>query len=201
MMSMCLFELNTVGRSPWCSLFTRDEWIGFQYQRDLTFYYQSSYGHPMSLGIGSNYVGAVLDLLRDDSMEESIFASFTHDTDITPVLVPLGLFDDGRDLPNDHIAFNSLFKSSQIVPMGARLVIERLRDEEDDQYVRIKVGDSVIPLSGCTSGPGFSCALDLFIDRVNDNLGNVTYIETCHPDEDLPQNLTFFWDWRTQDYN
>ncbi|ODV97865.1 hypothetical protein PACTADRAFT_31291 [Pachysolen tannophilus NRRL Y-2460] len=197
MMSLCGFELNVRGDPVWCKLFTKDEWVAFGYQRDLDFYYRASYGHSLAVAIGSNYANATATLLKEGPSEVGkLFFSFSHDTDITPVVAAMGLLQSASHLSVDQIDFFSPFKCSQIVPMGAKVVVERLKCSTDGKaYARIILNDSVIPLANCSDGPGFSCEVNDYHERIIRGLKGTTYTEVCQIDEDLPQSLEVYWNW------
>lgn len=42
MQSICAYEYNALGGSPFCGLFTEGEWEGFEYTLDLEYYYDYS---------------------------------------------------------------------------------------------------------------------------------------------------------------
>jgi len=41
MSSICPFQINALGYSPFCDIFTKKEWRDFNYARDLSTYYES----------------------------------------------------------------------------------------------------------------------------------------------------------------
>ena len=41
MQEMCGFEITVRGRSDWCDVFTQDEFLSFEYARDLLHYYRA----------------------------------------------------------------------------------------------------------------------------------------------------------------
>jgi len=43
MSQLCPFQVNALGYSPFCDLFTEKEWMDFNYARDLATYYASGY--------------------------------------------------------------------------------------------------------------------------------------------------------------
>lgn len=199
---ICGYELNVRGYSPFCELFSHDEYVLNNYQNDLSFFYSSGPGNNMSMYAGWSQLNATLALLNDDDNPNKIWLSFIHDTDVELFHSALGLFDPSEPLPVDHIRFTDPYHHIDPIPMGARLIIEKLKDKNGDYYVRFIVNGSVKPSNGCTSGPGFSCALSDFEKYVDDRFGDFDIYEICDSDPDLPQNLTFYWDWEgNQDYN
>jgi hypothetical protein len=43
MSNICPFQVNALGYSPFCDIFTGNEWRNFNYARDLATYYGSGY--------------------------------------------------------------------------------------------------------------------------------------------------------------
>jgi len=43
MSTICPFQINALGRSPFCDIFEEKEWMDFNYVRDLGSYYGSGY--------------------------------------------------------------------------------------------------------------------------------------------------------------
>ncbi|KAH9827268.1 acid phosphatase PHO1-like [Teratosphaeria destructans] len=64
MQELCGFETLAAGRSPWCDVFTHEEWEHFAYARDLLHYYRSGPGNPFSTTLGLPWLNATANLLR-----------------------------------------------------------------------------------------------------------------------------------------
>jgi len=43
MLRICPFQINALGSSPFCDIFTEKEWRDFNYARDVGVYYGSGY--------------------------------------------------------------------------------------------------------------------------------------------------------------
>lgn len=126
---------------------------------------------------------------------ESINHLFSvHDGDIAPFLTALGLFadpDDGLFLPTEHLANWRVWKTSSVLPMGARIILERMtcssEDDESGVYVRVNINDRIVPLPFCLDGPGRSCSLSAFEEYVTQRGHGIgPFGEVCglegHPD-------------------
>lgn len=112
------------------------------------------------------------------------------------MLAALGLFEDAEHLPVDRIAKDRKWKTSQITPMGGRIIFERLtcsaRDAKKEIYVRLNVNDGIVALEGCSDGPGSSCPLDGFLEHVK-RRGEIggDFRKICGLAEGAPDRLTF----------
>lgn len=113
------------------------------------------------------------------------------------MLAALGLFEDAVDLPVDGtIPQDRAWKTSQITPMGGRITFERLTCKPHhtpaETYIRLNVNDGIVPLKGCSSGPGESCQLGEFfkyVKRRGKEAG--VFAEVCGLGEDAAKGLSF----------
>ncbi|RCK58767.1 putative acid phosphatase DIA3 [Candida viswanathii] len=190
------FEINVRGYSPFAGIFTLDEYIRNEYRNDVGNYYGTGPGNEAVKVIGTPMVEAFLKILQDDTRK--ITLSFTHDTDIEMYLTALGLIVPSEDLPVDRVPFPNPYSAAELLPQGARTYTEKLKCGEK-QYVRFIVNDAVYPFPGCSSGPGFTCELNEFVQKVKDRLNGVDFKEQCKVDG--PGELTFYWDYTTTKYD
>jgi acid phosphatase len=75
MQEMCGFEIMARGSSPWCAVFTEQDWRDFEYARDLIHYYRAGPGNPYSGSMGWLLLNATAALLRDGPVAGSLFFS------------------------------------------------------------------------------------------------------------------------------
>lgn len=215
LMKITGYELNNRAMSPWVDVFTLEEWIANRYMNDLFYYYYTGPGNPGSKAIGSVWAKAVTDLMNKSPSESdgsfsnstngasygNMYWSFCHDTNVIPVAVALGLANLKKDLPLDTISFENKFVSTQIVPMGGHITLEKLKcsssatqssnssSPSDSYYVRALINEAVVPWENCSSGPGFSCNLGNFTEMMNQL---PDYNKKCQNPKDFPQKTTFF---------
>lgn len=64
MQEICGFETLAKGSSPWCDVFTHDEWRHFEYARDLLHYYRSGAGNKYGATMGWLWLNATTSLLQ-----------------------------------------------------------------------------------------------------------------------------------------
>ncbi|KAG0677795.1 acid phosphatase pho5 [Pichia californica] len=202
-MTYCGFEMNVRGESKFCDAVTQDTIVGFGYERDLYYFYSNGPGYNMSWVSGSAYANATATLLKDNNTEENLYFSFTHDTDITRLLTFLGLIDLDEELPVDHVEFYKFYSATEVVPIGARFITERMNcynatTNEDDTFIRILINEQVIPIPDCSSGPGFSCPIDYFLSFIDSNI--LDFPTLCNMNSSTPQYVSFYWDWKSGKY-
>ncbi|KAF3017972.1 acid phosphatase pho5 [Penicillium rubens] len=138
MQEMCGFETMVRGTSQWCEVFTEQDWYNFEYARDLLLYYRAGPGNIYAGAMGWLWLNATTGLLHDGPIVGSMFLSFVHDGDIAPFLTALGIFTGDKKLLPTHIAANREWRISPVLPMGARITIERLScppEHEDPQVL------------------------------------------------------------------
>ncbi|OWB80964.1 hypothetical protein B5S32_g5297 [[Candida] boidinii] len=209
LLNYCAFELNINGNSSICNKFSPEVFNEFEYIRDLELWYNKGPGYYLSELMGSIYVNATLTLMEDTQEDSNkLWISLSHDTDLIFFLTSLGLFDNHDNLNLKEIQFSRFFKTSEIVPMGGRIVIERISSNENSdsnktkKYIRLKINDSVIPIPNCQEGPGYSCPIEKLRKIFNKKLiNNENYIEICKIKSNKPQYLSFYWDYKDIDYS
>ncbi|KAI0717448.1 phosphoglycerate mutase-like protein [Cerioporus squamosus] len=137
-----------------------------------------------------------------------LIMSFTHDNNLPPVLSALGLwntssFPDVYPLSPTRPDPRRTFRSSHLVSFRGYVALERLSCDAHDpatsvkhaanqlvlgpgasadaqKYVRIKINNAVVPVPGCTSGPGSSCQLASFAAYVDARAAVAgDFVETC----------------------
>ncbi|RAL11045.1 putative MFS transporter [Aspergillus homomorphus CBS 101889] len=154
MQEMCGFETLVRGSSPWCEVFGRDDWENFEYARDLLHYYRAGPGNPYAGAMGWLWLDATTSLLRAGPGAGTLFFSFVHDGDIAPFLTALDVMKDPKydpALPVTHVARDRVWRTSSVMPMGGRIVLERMTclsevagaDGTAESYLRVSINDKI----------------------------------------------------------
>ncbi|KAI4163546.1 MAG: hypothetical protein LQ342_002818 [Letrouitia transgressa] len=219
MQEMCGFETLVRGSSPWCEAFTQEDWLNFEYARDVIHYYRAGPGNPYGAAMGWLWLNATTNLLVRGPSVGQIFFSFVHDGDIVPMLAALNLLPSTHHLPVTHREASRSWKLSQVVPMNGRIIFERLHcdgsalpatakrqaqpkgprqtppekaDPYKSSFVRININDGVVALPGCANGPGSSCAVEdfaAFVRKRGEEIGG--FRETCGLGRNASARITF----------
>lgn len=204
LLSLCMYDLNAAGSSPWCEYFDSEDWAAYDYFREIDYYYYSGNGNPTVPALGSIVANATLKIMQTEHADNvnDLYLSFSHEANILMLLTAFGVVNPDHDLPYEYPEFTSRWKTSNLVPMGARFAIERLScanttdPSVNEHFVRFVINDAVIPHDTCVSGPGFSCPIDEFVkiteSRLQDPIEKCGINETYTYDKDL----TFYWDWQ-----
>ncbi|CAK7200124.1 acid phosphatase pho5 [Sporothrix eucalyptigena] len=199
LMQMAAFELNVRAYTPWAEAFTLDEWVSYGYIWDLMYYYCVGPGSDYQTAVGQVYTNATRVLMEAGPTSGSMFWSFVHDTNITPVIAALGLDVPENHLPNDTIPFPNKYRAADIVPMGGHLTLERMTCNATVKsaagvYVRAVINEAVVPFNTCQNGPGYSCPLANYSAIVDTA---PRFDEKCNTSSTYPQYLEFFWNYNT----
>ncbi|KAK9480876.1 histidine phosphatase superfamily [Lipomyces japonicus] len=195
MQEMCGFEMLARGvsdrprdHSPWCAVFTRREWEEFEYARDLLHYYRSGPGCKYSHPLGFLYLNATSHLISQGPEKAgSYFFSFAHDGDIVPLLSTLGVLPEPSSMSSRHANLDRTWKTSRIVPMGGRVVFERVscHDHADHRQIGIRLilNDGLVSFPGCedyefaiggsSSSSTKICPMHVFMDLVGQKVDEV----------------------------
>ncbi|TYZ62997.1 hypothetical protein PybrP1_009803 [[Pythium] brassicae (nom. inval.)] len=169
MMDLCMYEMNLSGKDQrhFCMLFTDDEWVNYGYNKDLGYFHDSSWGNPLARTTGLPYVKAVGKLLAQPKTAscQNIYVAFSHDTQLMAFMTAYGLNKDAA-MAGEAVDRDRRLRSSRMVPMGARLVTERLNCGTQGSFVRALVNDAVVPFEDCKDGPGLSCSIEKHLVRL-----------------------------------
>ncbi|OCK74404.1 3-phytase [Lepidopterella palustris CBS 459.81] len=146
MQSICAYEMGYIGSSSFCSLFTLEEWDGFENTLDMEYYNDYAWGNPTGRAQGIGYLQELLARLQNEYIPVSnssvnstltnnaasfplgrpFYADFTHDDIIISVLTAMSL-DYLRDPPS-LTAFppdpHRKFILSHLTPFTGRLITE-----------------------------------------------------------------------------
>jgi acid phosphatase len=175
MQEMCGFEITVRGSSQWCDVFTQDEFLSFEYARDILHYYRAGPGTKYGSTMGWLWLNATKNLMLQGPEAGPFFFSFVHDGDIAPMITALDIITDREHLPLDRIPETRKWRKSQVTPMGGRIIFELLscaatsqpHGSSVQQFVRININDGITELPDCHSGPGRSCPLAEYAARVD----------------------------------
>jgi hypothetical protein len=194
MMDLCPF--NTVADSegflsPFCALFTEDEWHAYDYYQSLGKYYGFSWGNPLGATQGVGFTNELIARLTntpvddhtatnstlDDSKQTFpiggktvLYADFSHDNDLTGIFSAMGLYNETAPLLNttmQSVQDTNGYSASWTVPFAARAYFEKMSCVgASEEFVRILVNDRVLPLKTCGGDYLGRCTLSNFVDSL-----------------------------------
>lgn len=190
-MDICAFETvaNTPDASqlsPFCSLFTEEEWLQYDYYQSLGKYYGYGDGNPLGATQGVGFVNELIARLTNTPVEDhttvnhtldsnpetfplnaTLYADFSHDNTIASIHAALGLYNGTKKLSTTRVqsvAETNGYSAAWTVPFSARTYVEMMQcSSENEPFVRILVNDRVVPLHGCEVDSLGRCKRDDFV--------------------------------------
>ncbi|KAG8934951.1 hypothetical protein FRC02_008933 [Tulasnella sp. 418] len=210
--SMCAYETVALGYSKFCELFTEEEWKGFGYSLDLSFWYNSAFGSPVARVQGIGYIQELVARLThtpipvhnsstnstlDDNpitfpLDHSLYVDATHEVVVLNIITALNLsnFAETGPLPYDHIPPNRSFKSSELSPFGTNIQFQLLSCDSipGGPQIRVIINDGVTPLTGikgCPKNEHGMCPVDTFVAAMKENIAKTDWNWDCHGDWDV----------------
>jgi acid phosphatase len=75
MQEMCGFETTVRGRSDWCNVFTQDEFLSFEYARDVLHFYRAGPGQKYAASMGMLWLNATTQLMLQGPSAGPLFFS------------------------------------------------------------------------------------------------------------------------------
>ncbi|KAI1437858.1 phosphoglycerate mutase-like protein [Xylaria sp. CBS 124048] len=147
MLQLCSYETVALGYSAFCPLFTDEDFKNYEYYFDLSFYYNSGPGSPVSAAQGKGYlqefVGrftheypaahSALNETFDNSstyfpLDQSIYADATHEVVVLNTLVAFNLTSlfTGPPLDFHRDEGRNNFVASKLVPFGTHFTVQVL---------------------------------------------------------------------------
>ncbi|OAX34013.1 phosphoglycerate mutase-like protein [Rhizopogon vinicolor AM-OR11-026] len=186
LMSLCAFEtVYEEKASPFCDIFSLEEFQAYEYYWDLLKYHETGYGNPLGRVQGVGYVNELLARLTGSPVEDrtqtnsifdsspvtfpldrTVYADFSHDTLMVAICGALGLLPQISHTNPTKADPQRTWVVSRLVPFSGRMVTEKLRcfeAETPGDFVRILINDAVQPLTFCGLGDGL-CELEAFVE-------------------------------------
>lgn len=186
MQQLCSYDTVAFGRSDFCGLFTQQEWLDYEYAWDLAFYGGYGPGATVGKAQGVGWLNEFMSRLTKTKWDEStqttenrtlntnerafpvdrnFYADFTHDSTIAGVLAAMSLPDFEHPMPVHQPDRQRKYRTSTLVPFGARLVFEEISCAAEG-YVRMLLNEAIVPLDQlprCQSRVDGLCAREDFI--------------------------------------
>ncbi|TRM63976.1 histidine phosphatase superfamily [Schizophyllum amplum] len=209
---MCAYETVALGYSKFCELFTEEEWEGFDYALDLSFWYNSAFGSPVARVQGLGYVQELVARLTHTPIEtynsstnatlnespitfplhDSLYVDATHEVVVLNVLTALNLSSLAANgpLPSDHIPKDRTFRVSQLAPFATNVQFQLLSCSSlPEPQIRIVVNDGAVPLTGvegCPEEKDGMCPVSTFVAAQKKIIGETDWEYDCYGDWSVP---------------
>lgn len=165
LMDLCPFHTvaSPTGQiSPFCNLFTDEEWKDYDYLQSLGKYYGFEWGNPLAPTQGVGWTNELIARLTSSPVEDhtstnstldadestfplgsKLYADFSHDNDMVTIFAALGLYNATKPMGNEtrverEEGLNG-WAAAWTVPFAGRMYVEKMvcgddgpRDEAED---------------------------------------------------------------------
>lgn len=193
LMDLCPF--NTVASpngtvSPFCDLFTEQEWHQYGYYQSLNKYYGYGNGNPLGPTQGVGFTNELIARMTNRHVDDEtstnhtlddnpatfplyrqLYADFSHDNDMTAIFSAIGLYNNTSPLSNTTLteaAQANGYSAAWTVPCAARAYFEKMVCPGYlEELVRVVVNDRVVPLTTCGGDKLGRCTLSKFVDSLS----------------------------------
>ncbi|KAI0273831.1 phosphoglycerate mutase-like protein [Gloeopeniophorella convolvens] len=212
MQQMCAYETVAIGFSKFCSLFTEEEWEGFNYAMDVYFWYNSGFGAPLARVQGIGYIQEMIARLThtpiathnsstnatlDDNpitfpLDHNLYVDATHEVVVLNIITALNIssFAENGPLPTDHIPKHRTFRVSELAPFSTNVQFQLLScPSREDEQIRVIINDAVAPLTGiegCPKDADGMCPIPTFISAQKKIIAKTSWDWACNGDWDIP---------------
>jgi hypothetical protein len=147
MLQLCSYETHALGYSSFCPLFTKADYLNYEYYYDLSFYYGSGPGSPVAAAQGKGYLdeylarftgkfpapNSALNETFDNTttffpLNQSIYADATHEVVVLNALTAFNLtaLFSGAPLNASKNAGTNSFVASKLVPFATHFTTQVL---------------------------------------------------------------------------
>lgn len=194
LMDMCPFHTisstpDASTLSPFCTLFTDNEWKQYDYYQSLGKYYGYGAGNSLGPSQGIGFTNELISRLTNKPVRDftsvnhtldsepstfplnnTLYADFSHDNTMTSIYMALGLYNATNPLSHTDVETTDEtdgYSASWTTPFGAMAYIEKMECDStpvaNEPLVRVLVNDRVVPLHGCPVDMFGRCKLVDFV--------------------------------------
>ncbi|KAJ1323904.1 acid phosphatase [Microdochium nivale] len=148
---LCGFESHITGRlSPWCDVFTDEEFRQYQYRNDLRYWYGVGPGAPLNRKMMTPYLDALMGLfsqgpaglegVREDGVTKfdvpPLLVSFLNDGQLNELVAASGVFDTQEPLDPHVMDDERLWIGNRFGTMRGTIAFERMTCKKSTPVVR-----------------------------------------------------------------
>lgn len=132
----CGFETawHKTKKSPWCSIFTEENFKVLEYSEDLKYFWQDGYGYELTYKQACPLFNDMITFLLSRSTYPKVSVYFTHSGTLLKLLAHLGLYKDENYLTANNFLLmsNRKYRTSKIDSFGTNvaLILYKCGDKE-----------------------------------------------------------------------
>ena len=192
--NLCRYELaefpdTSLHVSPWCAIFSEDNFKVLQYTDDLVFYYKDGYGHDINYKMTSPLIREMdsrFSGLVEGTNDKKVFIYISHSEATNTVLPVLGLYNDSSPLlASDWPSPSHLWQTSDVISFSHNIALLGLHCpsmQEEYQVMALHMERQVV-MPKCGE---LLCPLSTFRSKVLQPILDVDFDEICHQEHIRP---------------
>uniref|UniRef100_A0A0A9XYR9 Multiple inositol polyphosphate phosphatase 1 n=1 Tax=Lygus hesperus TaxID=30085 RepID=A0A0A9XYR9_LYGHE len=170
--------------STWCAAFTKDDLQILEYYMDLSYYYDSGYGNPMTMKLGCPLVRDMLlkfeNITKNNGTGDTVpvTLNFAHSVTLRTAITKLGLARDS--MPPKHnnrqAVADRQWRTTRLAPFTGNLAVILYRCTSGEEWkLMFYLNEYQVNYQGCDLG---LCNWSYIFDRFKDHINP----ETCNLD-------------------
>lgn len=206
MIQLCAYETNALGYSLFCGIFSKEDFLNYEYYSDLSFYYNNGFGSPVAAAQGKGYLdeflgrftktfpqpNSALNETFDNTttffpLEQSIYADATHEVVVLDTLTAFNLtaLFKGPPLNPTTNEGKNAFMASKLVPFATHFTTQVLSCPamQPAKQIRFIVNDAVVPINesyaGCPANPDGLCSFDNVVSVLQKRSAEIDFEYDC----------------------
>lgn len=178
----CAFETawNKRRRSPWCSVFTPENFKVMEYAEDLKYYWVDGYGHNLTYKQACPAFNDMIEFFQnnDDGSPNSKFY-FTHSGTLLKMLAHMELYRDQAPLVADGFLKNGdrKWRVSQIDAFGTNLMFVLFDCGVEKDKILTLHQEQIVGLPSCPNSD--LCELEKIVKYYSDSVTACDFDEMC----------------------
>ncbi|XP_015120832.1 multiple inositol polyphosphate phosphatase 1 [Diachasma alloeum] len=180
MKDLCAFETawSEKNESPWCDLFTKEEFKVIEFSQDLKYYWIDGYGFPLTY---QQACIAVKDMFESIELDDGPMttAYFSHSGTLLKILTLLGISKDDKPIMHDQFPFDDrLWRTSYIDAFATNIAFILFNCKSTGRSILVMHQERIINLPGCPEN--IPCPLAIMKDKYPDNDDECHFQEMCN---------------------
>jgi len=185
----CVYDIIFYDKSSeWCSFFSEEDAITFNYFKDLKKHFSCGRGLDLSWQMSCDLLANIFDSMEEkvNGGLEAARLQFAHAETILPIVAYLNIFSDDIDIVNNPEAVTKRnWNTTVISPFGANFQFVLYECPQEDFKVKFLLNEKEYVIPGCET---MYCPLEKLLGLFPDVTANVCpFSQLCSvPPQDSP---------------
>lgn len=181
----CGFETawNKQSKSPWCSVFSEEDFKVLEYMEDLKYYWVDGYGHELTYQQACPAFGDMISHLDISNQYPKATIYFTHSGTLLKMLAHMGLYKDQEALrsTNYNKMTNRKWRTSLIDAFGTNLAFVLFNCNGNQEILTLHQ-ENIVRLPPCPDSD--LCDYNKILDYYSHSLKKCDFTAMCNKTDD-----------------